>query len=67
MHKQVIVNASKAETGCVKDIQPTSAALQMNTLNLKSKFEKKGCGCGATYSAEDYGARGPWIDSQLYD
>ena len=23
------------------------------------------CGCGATDSAEDYGARGPWIDSLL--
>ena len=24
-----------------------------------------GCGCSATNSAEDYGAKGPWIDSLL--
>ena len=28
----------------------------------------QGCGCGATDSAEDYGASGPWFDSQqLYN
>jgi hypothetical protein len=32
---------------------------------MKIIYHFKGCGCGATNSKDDYGARGPWIDSLL--